>query len=799
MFDDLPVPHGGRPTGDMEQVYAPAGIPRAVGAADARSATPNQGAQITRLFAAVRRYKWLLLAFAVLGAGVGFLSRRFMAPTYTAEATIWIQAANNRESQSRGPIRSGNLLEVNGWVDLLRSFAVLDNVAIEQRLYLSGSFDAATRMAFSLAERFRPGSYEISTDKTGKRYELKDATGIVIESGAVGDSIGRKLGFLWAPKLGADKTYIFSVRTPREAARSLNGRLHTDIRTTQRQEQNFIRLSLEGGDPDGTTAVINAVADRFVEVGAELKRSQLSELVSILETQRLYAEKNLRDAEMALQGFRVQTVTLPQDAASPVTPGLERTMDPVMANYFEMKIQREQLRRDAQTIEAALGTSDGSADALTAVPRTSQSPELQAALDSLTGKRAQLRALQQQYTAEHPVVQRLQQDIQNDEQQTIPRLGRALLGQMGTRANILDGWINSASTDLQKIPPRMIEEARLRRDVEIAERLHSNLRERFEEARLATVTTIPDVRVLDRAAPADSPVGNRGMQFVMIGLFAGLVLGIAVAILLDRFDPRFRYPDQVTHQLGLPIIGALPHVKTERNGNRGTSTIQALEALREIRLNLAHSLAGQHPMVLAITSPGSGDGKTFISCNLALACTNAGQRTLIIDGDTRRGELHRLLGASRSPGLTDYLRGEVSMSAVLQSTDHSGLTFIGCGTRREAAPNLLGNAAMEELLSTARRNYDVVLIDCPPLAAGVDPYLLGTLTGNIMLVLRTGRTDRALTEAKLQVLDRLPVQLAGAVLNGVQATGVYRYYSYLSGYEPPPDETPDPNRELQRV
>src|SRR5688500_7886586 len=123
MFDDLPVPHGGRPTGDLDQVYAPAGIPRAIGAADSRSTMPNQGAQFTRLFSAVRRYKWLLLAFAMLGAGVGFLSRRFMAATYTAEATIWIQASNNRESQSRGPIRSGNLLEVSGWIDLLRSFA----------------------------------------------------------------------------------------------------------------------------------------------------------------------------------------------------------------------------------------------------------------------------------------------------------------------------------------------------------------------------------------------------------------------------------------------------------------------------------------------------------------------------------------------------------------------------------------------------------------------------------------------------------------------------------------------------
>jgi polysaccharide biosynthesis transport protein len=106
---------------------------------------------------------------------------------------------------------------------------------------------------------------------------------------------------------------------------------------------------------------------------------------------------------------------------------------------------------------------------------------------------------------------------------------------------------------------------------------------------------------------------------------------------------------------------------------------------------------------------------------------------------------------------------------------------------------------MEELLRMAYRKYDVVLVDCPPLAAGVDPYLIGTLVRNVMLVLRTGRTDRALAEAKLQVLDRLPVQLVGAVLNDVEPTGAYRYYSYLSGYEPPPDETVAAAKELQSV
>jgi polysaccharide biosynthesis transport protein len=793
MHDNIPAPLGdGR---DELETFTPgAASARAFGMGQERPpAGGGGGAQIQRIVGAVFRYKWLLAVCAVIGLGAGYILRGFSAPTYSAEATVWIQVPNERES-SRGPIRSGNLLEVNGWVDLLRSFTVLDHVVLSQRLYLSGSLgDRSTLEAFSLADRFRPGAYRIVVDESGQRYQLFDGqTDMLIESGANGDSIGRGLGFRWAPRIPAGRELNFTLTTPREAARRLNEGLVTQMRQTQRQEQNFIRLQLEGGDPNAVANVVNAIADRFVEVGSELKRSQLAELVQILETQRLYAERNLRDAEIALENFRVNTITLPQDNASPVAPGLEATTDPVMDNYFELKIQREQLRRDEEGVQRALALAgEGgakAANALAALPSATQSPELTAAITDLNTKRAQLRSLQQQYTSEHPLVQRLTADIQTTETETLPKLGRDLLAQLQTRAGILDGWIGSASTDLEKIPPRMIEEARLRRNVEVAERLHTNLRERYEEARLATASVIPDVRVLDRAASPEGPVANRGLQFLALGLFGGLGLGIALAILLDRFDGRVRYPDQVTRQLGLPILGALPQVKTGAKGAAANATSQAIEALREIRLNILHSVEKQHPLVLAVTSPGSGDGKTFISCNLALACAGAGQRTLIIDGDTRRGELHRMLNATRSPGLTDYLKGDVQMNGIVQQTDFAGLDFIGSGTRQESSPNLLGGQAMEELLRAMYRNYDVVLIDCPPLAAGVDPYLIGTLVGNVMMVLRTGRTDRSLAEAKLQVLDRLPVRLIGAVLNDVKATGVYRYYSYLSGYEAPPDE-----------
>src|SRR5690606_34858603 len=134
-----------------------------------------------------------------------------------------------------------------------------------------------------------------------------------------------------------------------------------------------------------------------------------------LETQRQYAENNLKAAEIALERFRVETITLPSDKASPVAPGLQQTRDPVMQNYFEMKIQREQLRRDIEAVQRALSSPADAAsgvDILPAVASASQAPELTTALSELTAKRAELRALRQQYTDEHPVVQRLVKEIQ---------------------------------------------------------------------------------------------------------------------------------------------------------------------------------------------------------------------------------------------------------------------------------------------------------------------------------------------------------------------------------------------------
>ena len=144
----------------------------------------------------------------------------------------------------------------------------------------------------------------------------------------------------------------------------------------------------------------------------------------------------------------------------------------------------------------------------------------------------------------------------------------------------------------------------------------------------------------------------------------------------------------------------------------------------------------------------------------------------------RQGELHRPLEASRKPGLADYLSGRVDEREIYQATGYSALDFIGAGTRLPEAPELLGSQAMAGLLVRMRSTYQVILIDSPPLGAGVDPIILGTATGNLLMVLRTGVTDRGLAEAKLDMIQRFPIRVLGAVLNDVRPTGQYRYYAY---------------------
>ncbi len=765
----------------------------------------ESGVDWRRVLSAVLRFKWLIATFTLIGTIAGVGATRFIKPVYSAQTKIWIDV-EGRRGQDRGPtpIRPGQLLDAESWVDLLESYVVLDEVVRDQRLFVAtGSpADAQAVEKLGVADKYQPGAYRFTVDHSGQGYTLATADGIELERGTLGDSVGTRYGLRWAPDastVAPGRAVEFTLTTLRDAATSLAD----GIDARMDLDGNFLRVELRGPNPVRITAIVNAVAQRYVTVYADLKRQKLIELTKILGEQLQHSQDNLHGAEAALQRFREETITLPSDrpsgggasvAAAAGGTAQAGARDPVFGSFFDMQISREQARRDREALERLLaqaGDPGLSVEALSVVGLVQQNPELSQALTELTNKQAELRSLRYKYTDEYLPVQRLLGEIRTLQRQTIPTLARTLAGQLAAKETELGRRVDADSRTLRQIPARAIEEARLRRDATLAENLYTSLQAKYEEARLAEASSLSDVRVLDFAVVPRRPVKNTAPRVVLLGFFGSFALALMGAVLIDRIDPRVRYPDQVSREMGLTILGAVPHIRAgvrpERSGRRvrpPEEVAVVVEALRGVCLNLVYTHGAVAPLVVTITSPGAGDGKSFLAANLGHTFAEAGHRTLLIDGDLRRGVLHRRLGARRRPGVSDFLRGEVPLEAIVQATPYPSFSLIGCGTRAYNAPELLGSQTMSQLFDTLRPRYDVILVDSPPLSAGVDPLILGTLTGHLVVVLRTGFSHRDVASAKLEVLQRLPVRLLGAILNAVPAGEAYRYYSYyLPGYE----------------
>lgn len=752
-----------------------------------------------RTLSAVTRIKWWVLLLAVLGGVGGLIVGRLRPGVYAAQATIWIDGATAASGGGvdRGPFRPGRLLDTDAWLDLLRSYVVLDDVTRRERLFLSDTppSDSGVMAGFDVAEQYRPGDYKITLSPANRgstgTYTLSTGDGIPLDQGRLGDSVGVRLGFRWAPAAGevaSPRTITFTVLPLRDAARLLANRLDAKIDL----QGSFLRVELQGSNPARLASIVNAVVERYVAVAADLKRQKLSELTKALQTQLVAAQHTLADAESSLERFGVRTITLPSAAdhggESHSGESSGSSQDPLRQEFFQATVERDQVARDRAALAQALaqaGDSGIGEATLQGIGAVQQSAELSQALKELTDKEAERRALRYRYAEEYPPLQRLNTEIATLRSQTLPSLVQTLQQELATREGRLGARLTSASHDLRQIPPRAIDEARLRRAVTISENLYTTVEQRYQEARLAENSAVPDVRILDAASVPRAPVSDLSQRLLAVGFLVGLGLGLAGALAIDRFDPRVRYPEQVSREMGLPILGTLPHLHRRWHGLDRKATDAALEALRGIRLNIARAHGGGEgdgALLFAVTSPGAGDGKSLLTSNLALSFAMAECPTVLVDADLRRGQLHRRLHLSRRPGLADYLRGDVDAAAIVRETSIPGVSLVASGLRTAAAPELLESPRLFDLLAGLRRRFPVVICDCPPLGAGVDAFLIGVAAANVVVVLRTGVSHRQVAGNSLEMLRRLPVRLLGAVLNDVPALPAYRYYPYAPEY-----------------
>jgi capsular exopolysaccharide synthesis family protein len=358
---------------------------------------------------------------------------------------------------------------------------------------------------------------------------------------------------------------------------------------------------------------------------------------------------------------------------------------------------------------------------------------------------------------------------------------RGIVEQLDQRLATVSQELSAKESDLREVPQRTIELGRLTRKFEVEDERYRSLLLAAQSARLDEMTAPEDYTIYDRAVAPLKPRRNQAPFIVAGGIGAGLALGLLLALAIDLSDKRFRYPEQATSDLGLFILGVVPMVRRGRRARR-EQEMQMVEVFRSIRMNLRYSFDPSRPIAITVTSPGPTDGKSFVSANIALSFADAGQRVLLVDGDVRRGAQDATFSAAASPGLVEYLEGDALLQESLRPTSHPNLTLLPCGRRSRRAPELLSGPRLTQLMELLRRDFDVVIVDSPPLGAGSDAYALGIATGHLAVVLRAGVTDRKLCAAKLRVVSTLPIRVVGGILNGIQMGGMYKYYDYYLDY-----------------
>jgi len=350
------------------------------------------------------------------------------------------------------------------------------------------------------------------------------------------------------------------------------------------------------------------------------------------------------------------------------------------------------------------------------------------------------------------------------------------------------------SRRLAVIPGVAVHSARLERERSSIAEVWQMLRTRLQEAEVAEAVRLPSVRIVDVASAPYRPSWPRVPMNLALGLVMGLGFGLTLAILWELRDSRLHERVEVERTVGLPILAMIPRLRrpgpvlqasaetlvTPKRERRSARMLQdnslTLEAFRALAVDLKFSGGGGPnnggPITIAVTSSTRGEGKTLTACNLALTRASHGVQTLLIDADIRGSGVAAFFHSpTPNYGLSDLLAGSAELPAVctkLRVLGRDTLSVIPAGSPTPHSAELLESTMMEQLLDRARAEYDLVVIDTPPLTGITDAATIAAIVDGVILVVREGETDRAALDLTLRRLERVNGRVLGVVFNDVR-------------------------------
>jgi len=352
------------------------------------------------------------------------------------------------------------------------------------------------------------------------------------------------------------------------------------------------------------------------------------------------------------------------------------------------------------------------------------------------------------------------------------------------------------------MPATQQEVLRLSRDVDSGRAVYMQLLNRQQELNIAKNSAIGNVRIVDNAVTEPNPIKPQKSLIVLVGMILGAFISISLVLMRVILRRGLESPEQL-EELGINVYASVPvsewmarqspksklKIKGKKQENTSFLAVDnpadlAIEAIRSLRTSLHFAMMEAGNNVLMISGASPNAGKTFITTNLAAVIGQSGQRVLFIDADMRKGYAHQIFHQGTEHGLSDILSGKSTAQQGVKTVANGGFDFISRGANPPNPAELLMHQRFQQLIEWASQNYDLVLVDTPPILAVTDAAIIGRYAGTTLLVARFEQNTAKEMEVSIRRFEQSGITIKGCILNGVvkKASSYYGYgYSHY-GY-----------------
>jgi polysaccharide biosynthesis transport protein len=610
----------------------------------------------------------------------------------------------------------------------------------------------------------------------------------IVQSDAVLRPVVEKYHLMTAALRKLAKDPLLSSRL-KDAPIELHG-----LKVTRPLHTFLLLISYRSADPQLSADVVNEIARSYIRHTYDIRYQAASQMTG-------YMEKQLEELKAKMERSAGALANLEKDL-DVINPEEKTNVFSARLLHLDNDLTAAEVDRAGK--EAAFNAvKGGSLPAAEASTEGEQLRTLEAKLNEATEKFAEV---QTQFGSTHPIYKKAASQV-TELQWEIDVLRRRIVQRVDidyqqavNRESLLRRDMTQAKAEFDQMNGRSFEYKALKQEADTDKALYEELIRKIREAGINASFESSSIRLADVARPALYPSFPQTKLNALLALLGSTIIGLSIIFLMDALDTTVVDSEHLQRELRVPLLPSLPVGKftagilpmQELPGGPPFSGISAREtlaapnaafdeAIRTLRSSILLSAGLEHhPRSILVTSASPGEGKSTIALYLAAAHSQQQRRTLLIDGDMRRPVIK--LGVSNDRGLSDVVNGTMHWKEAVQTPySYPDLDILSAGPSSRRVADRIG-MVLRSILDEAEREYDLVVIDSPPLLGFAEPLEIAALADSVIIVARAGRTNRSAVASVVEQLKRVRANIIGIVLNGVRADMSSQYYYYSPRY-----------------